>query len=99
MKISNNNLVCFLGAALGVFLWVTLLLPFAAISVGGNNLDQLPRSLISVMLVGATPFAAFPAILFYGGSSKKAWGNKSKKNYHNTLYVRIICEFSLHESI
>ena len=71
-RLSKNNLICFLGAALGVCLWVTLLLPFTTTSVTANNLDELPTFLLSVVLVGATPLAAFPAILFYGGSGKKA---------------------------
>ena len=71
-RLSKNNLICFLGAALGVFLWVTLLLLFTDTSVTANNLDELPTFLLSVVLVGATPIAAFPAILFYGGSGKKA---------------------------
>lgn len=70
-RISKNNLVCFLGAALGVFLWVILLLSFADISLSSNNLDKLPKFLLSLVLIGATPLAAFPAILFYGGSGKK----------------------------
>ena len=72
-RLSKNNLICFLGAALGVFLWVTLLLPFTDTSLTANNLDELPIFLLSLVLVGATPLAAFPAILFYGGSGKKVW--------------------------
>ena len=71
-RISKNNLICFLGAALGVFLWVTLLLPFIDTSLTANNLDELPKFLLSLVLIGATPLAALPAILFYGGSGKKA---------------------------
>ena len=71
-RLSKNNLICFLGAAFGVFLWVTLLLPFADLSLTANNLDELPIFLLSLVLVGATPLAAFPAILFYGGSGKKS---------------------------
>ena len=70
-RISKNNLVCFLGAALGVFLWVTLLLSFADISLTADNLEKLPTFLLSLVLIGATPLAAFPAILLYGGSGKK----------------------------
>ena len=74
-RLSKNNLICFSAAALGVFFWVTLLLPFTTTSVSANNLDELPTFLISVVLVGyPTPLAAFPAILFYGGS-----GNKSRR--------------------
>ena len=71
-RLSKNNLICFSAAALGVFFWITLLLPFTTTSVSANNLDELPAFLISVVLVGATPLAAFPAILFYGGSGNKA---------------------------
>ena len=71
-RLSKNNLICFLGAALGVFLWVTLLLPFIDTSLTANNLDKLPTFLLSLVLIGATPLAALPAILFYGGSGKKA---------------------------
>ena len=71
-RLSKNNFICFLVAALGVFLWVTLLLPFTTTSVSANNLDELPRFLLSVLLVGATPLAGFPAILLYGGSGKTA---------------------------
>ena len=71
-RLSKNNLICFLGAGLGVFLWVKLLLPFTDTSLTANNLDELPIFLLSLVIIGATPLAAFPAILFYGGSGKKA---------------------------
>lgn len=71
-KRSKNNLACFLVAVLGIFLWIALLLPLTATSVSANNLDELPRFLLSVVLVGATPLAALPAVFLYGGSGKKA---------------------------
>ena len=79
-RLSKNNSICFLGSALGVFLWVTLLLPFTDTSVTANNLDELPTFLLSVVLVGAPPLAAFPAILFYGGSGGKH-GELNRQKY------------------
>ena len=54
-RLSKNNLICFLGAALGVFFGVTLLLPFTTTSVSANSHDELPTFLLSVVLVGAIP--------------------------------------------
>ena len=69
-KRNKNNALCFLAITVGIFLWVAVLLPLASTSIGANNLDELPRFLLFVVLVGATPSAACPAILLYGGSVK-----------------------------
>ena len=69
-KRNKNNALCFLTITVGIFLWVAVLLPLASTSIGANNLDELPRFLLFVVLVGATPSAACPAILLYGGSAK-----------------------------
>ena len=69
-KRNKNNALCFLTITVGIFLWVAVLLPLASTSIGANNLDELPGFLLFVVLVGATPSAACPAILLYGGSVK-----------------------------
>ena len=69
-KRNKNNALCFLAITVCIFLWVAVLLPLASTSIGANNLDELPRFLLFIVLVGATPSAACPAILLYGGSVK-----------------------------
>ena len=69
-KRNKNNALCFLTITVGIFLWVAVLLPLASTSIGANNMDELPRFSLFVVLVGATPSAACPAILLYGGSAK-----------------------------
>ena len=56
------------GIALEVFLWISLFLPL----LKGVSIWQegIARFLLYFLLVGATPVAAFPAILLYGPCKK-----------------------------
>ena len=64
LGVTANKIVCFLGIVLGVFLWISLVLPL----LNGVNIwqDGIPLLLLYLSLVSATPIAAFPAILLYG---------------------------------
>ena len=73
--IGKNNLICFLGVSLCIFLWIALILPFFNISVSTNNLEDLPRLLLFLFLLGFTPSAALPLLILYG-PGKQAWRRK-----------------------
>ncbi len=63
-----NIIICLLGIALGVFLWISLFLPLLkGVSIWQEGIAQF---LLYFSLVGATPIAAFPAILLYGPGKK-----------------------------
>lgn len=64
--IGKNNLICFLGIGLFVFLWIALILPLFNISVSANNLEDFPRLLLFLFLLGFTPSAALPSLILYG---------------------------------
>ena len=69
-RLGRNDLACFLGVALGVFVWVVLI---TSIPIGGtsaNNMDGFPAVLLCIFLVAATPMAALPALMFYGPGKK-----------------------------
>ena len=69
-RLGRNDLACFLGIALGVFIWVVII---TSISIGGtsaNNMDGFPEVLLRILLVGATPMAALPALMLYGPGKK-----------------------------
>ena len=71
-KRNKNNVICFLGIALGVFLWIALFLPMlTSVNVSAADLSDYPTLLLYLSLVGATPSAAFPAIVFFGPGKKK----------------------------
>ena len=63
-----NIFICFLGITLGVLAWISVFLPL----LYGVNIwtDGIPLLLLYVLLVGATPIAALPAILLYGPGKK-----------------------------
>ena len=68
-------LACFLGIALGVFIWIVLI---ASIPIGGtsaNNMDGFPTALLCIFLIGMTPIAiaiaAHPTLMLYG--PRKKW--------------------------
>ena len=66
-------LVCFLGIALGVFIWIVLI---ASIPIGGtsaNNMDGFTAALLCIFLIGTTPIAALPTLMLYG--PRKKWLN------------------------
>ena len=69
---NRNNVICFLGIALGVFLWIALFLPMlTTVNVSAADLSDYPKLLLYLSLVGATPSAAFPAIVLFGPGKKK----------------------------
>ena len=71
-KRTKNNVICFLGIALGVFLWIALFLPLlTTVNVSAADLSDYPKLLLYLSLVGATPSAAFPAIALFGPGKKK----------------------------
>ena len=69
-KLGKNSMICFIGIVLGIFLWIAIILPLFEVSVGANNLDELDKLLLYLVIFGATPSAAFPALLLYGPSKK-----------------------------
>ena len=69
---NKNNVLCFLGIALGVFLWIALFLPMlTTVNVSAADLNDYPKLLLYLSLVGATPSAAFPAIVLFGPGKQK----------------------------
>ena len=71
-KLNQNNVICFLGIAIGVFLWISLFLPLLnEQNCSANNCSDYSNLLMYVSLVGATPLAAFPAIFLYGPGKKQ----------------------------
>ena len=71
-KRNKNNAICFLGIALGVFLWIALFLPMlTTVNVSAADLSDYPKLLLYLSLLGATPSAAFPAIVLFGPGKKK----------------------------
>ena len=73
--IGKNDLICFLGIGLFVFLWIVLVLPLFSTSVSANNLEDFPRLLLFLFLLGFTPSAAFPSLILCG-PGKHAWRRK-----------------------
>jgi len=69
-RLGRNDLSCFIGIALGVFIWLVLI---NSIPIGGtsaNNMDGFPALLLCIFLLGATPIAALPALMLYGPGKK-----------------------------
>ena len=73
--IGKNNLICLFGISLCIFLWIALILPFFSISVSTNNLDDFPKLLLFLFILGFTPVAALPSLILYG-PGKHAWRRK-----------------------
>ena len=73
--IGKSNFICIFGISLCVFLWIALILPFFNISVSANNLEDLPRLLLFLFLLGFTPAAALPSLILYG-PGEHAWRRK-----------------------
>ena len=73
--IGQNNLICLFGISLCTFLWIALILPFFNISVATNNLEDFPRLMLFLFLLGFTPVAALPSLILYG-PGKHAWRKK-----------------------
>ena len=71
-KLSKNVPICVLSIAFGVFLWIVMVLPLFEVSVSANNLDDFERYLLYMMLFGATPLAAFPALFLFGPGKKSS---------------------------
>lgn len=67
-----NKIICFLGIVLGVFLWVSALIPWV-LEINIHFTDFFKTLFVLVgggFLIGATPVAAFPAILLYSSGKK-----------------------------
>tara|TARA_B100002051_G_scaffold214601_1_gene206642 strand:- start:1496 stop:1732 length:237 start_codon:yes stop_codon:yes gene_type:complete len=73
--IGKNDLICFLGIGLFVFLWIVLVLPLFSVSVSANNLEDFPRLLLFLFLLGFTPSAALPSLILCG-PGKNSWRRK-----------------------
>ena len=73
--IGKSNFICFSGIVLCIFLWIALILPFFNISVSANNLEDFPRLLLFLFLLGFTPAAALPSLILYG-PGEHAWRRK-----------------------
>ena len=69
-RIGRNNIACFLGISLGVFVWIVFI---ASIPIGGtsaNNMDGFPELLLRLFLIGMIPMAALPSLMLYGPGKK-----------------------------
>ena len=71
-KLSKNIPICVLGIAFGVCLWSVMVLPLFEVSISANNLDDFERFLLYMVLFGATPLAAFPALFLFGPGKKSS---------------------------
>ena len=63
-RLSKDNASCFVGILLGVYLWVVLITSFLPQST------SLFLTLLGIFMIGATPIAALPALIFYGPGKK-----------------------------
>ena len=58
-RFGKDNAACFVGIFIGVYIWVVLISPI------------VPNSIyLGLFLIGATPIAALPALIFYGPGKK-----------------------------
>ena len=70
-KLNQNNVLCFLGSALGVCLWLSRFLQLLNDqSCAANNCDDFQDIFMYLSLVGATPIGAFPALFLFGPGKK-----------------------------
>ena len=63
-RLGKDNAPCFVGILLGVYLWVVLIASFLPQST------SLFLTLLGLFMIGATPIAALPALIFYGPGKK-----------------------------
>ena len=63
-RLGKDNASCFVGILLGVYLWVVLITSFLPQST------SLFLTLLGIFMIGATPIAALPALIFYGPGKK-----------------------------
>ena len=63
-RLGKDNTSCFVGILLGVYLWVVLITSFLPQST------SLFLTLLGIFMIGATPIAALPALIFYGPGKK-----------------------------
>ena len=62
----KSGLACFLGIALGVFVWLVLVSFIPVGEVSAQSFEGYPALLRSSFLLGLTPVAALPALFLYG---------------------------------
>ena len=77
-RLGRNDLACFLGISLGIFIWTVLLdsywtnlqrsAPFG--DVGRYTIEDAPVFFLDIFQIGFTPIAARPAIMLYGPCKK-----------------------------
>ena len=58
-RLGKDNASCFVGILLGVYLWVVLIASFLP------QTTSLFLTLLGLFMVGATPIAVLPALIFY----------------------------------
>ena len=63
-RLGKDNASCFVGILLGVCFWVVLIASFLPQST------SLFLTLLGLFMIGATPIAALPALIFYGPGKK-----------------------------
>ena len=63
-RLGKDNASCFVGILLGVYLWVVLIASFLP------QTTSLFLTLLGLFMVGTTPIAALPALIFYGPGKK-----------------------------
>ena len=69
-RLGKNNLICFLGIVLGIFLWIIFIFSLTNVEVSAQNLEDFPRALLHIFLLGLTPSAGLPALILYGSGKK-----------------------------
>ena len=71
-RVEYKILICVLGSTIVFFLWIAIVLPLFEVSVGANNLNDLDKLFLYLLLYGATPLAAFPALFLFGPGKKSS---------------------------
>ena len=69
-RLGKNNLACFLGTALGIFIWTVLIKSIPIGEVSAHSMEGYDALLLSAFLLGSTPIAALPALMTYGPGKK-----------------------------
>ena len=69
-RLGKNNLACFLGIALGTFIWIVLVTSIPVGETSAQSMEGFPAFLLCTFLLALTPVSALPALMLYGPGKK-----------------------------
>ena len=69
-RLGKNNLACFLGIALGIFIWGVLVQSIQIGELSSRSMEGYDALLLSTFLLGLTPVAALLALMTFGPGKK-----------------------------